>query len=217
MFKSLASFFHLSEPRPKPAFDRQLIGQNVLLRMGDPYDWRAWRALREMSRDFLVPWEPSWPENGLSYSFYCGLVRRHWRDWRLGKAYSFLIFLHDAALRGEDGEIGALVGGISLNDVQRGIAQKATLGYWIGKPFAGQGLMTEAASLVCDFAFDSLRLHRVEASCLPHNEPSKKLLEHLGFEQEGYAKAYLQINGKWQDHMLWGKQAPRPSAHNHSS
>jgi len=101
--------------------------------------------------------------------------------------------------------VGALIGGITLNDVQTGIAQKGTLGYWIGQPYAGQGYMAEAVDLVCDFAFRTLRLHRVEASCLPNNEPSKKLLARTGFEQEGYAKAYLQINGTWQDHILWGK------------
>jgi ribosomal-protein-alanine N-acetyltransferase len=205
MFKYFTSFFHLPADRPKPPMDMRLIGPRVVLRMADPSDWRAWRALRNTSRDFLVPWEPLWPENALGYNFFCGLLRRNWRDWRMGHAYAFLVFLHD----GRDGE-GNLVGGISLNDIQRGIGQKGTLGYWVGKPFAGQGLMTEATNLVCDFAFNSLRLHRVEASCLPHNEPSKKLLQHLGFEEEGYAKAYLQINGKWEDHVLWGRTAPRP-------
>ena len=96
--------------------------------------------------------------------------------------------------------------------MQRGVAQKATLGYWIGAPYAGRGYMTEATQLVCDFGFESLRLHRIEASCLPHNEPSKKLLQRLGFEEEGYAKAYLQIDGHWQDHVLWGKRATRELA-----
>ena len=65
--------------------------------------------------------------------------------------------------------------------------------------------MTEAARLVCSFAFETLRLHRVEASCLPHNEPSKALLRRLGFTEEGFAKSYLQIDGRWQDHLLWGQ------------
>jgi len=100
---------------------------------------------------------------------------------------------------------GILIGGINLNDVRRGVAQKGTLGYWIGQPYAGQGLMTEAAALVCDFAFRDLKLHRVEASCLPHNEPSKRLLQRLGFAEEGYAKSYLRIDNEWQDHLLWGR------------
>lgn len=195
------SFLFPSKPRvPLPPLETQLVGKRVLLRMGDPADWRGWRSIRDVSRDFLTPWEPAWPHNGLSYRYFCGLLRRQWRDWRKGKAYGLMIFI-----RGPAGNQGALIGGIALNDVQRGVAQKATLGYWIGKPYAGQGLMTEAAALVCDFAFNTLHLHRIEASCLPHNERSKGLLKKLGFEEEGYAKAYLQIDGQWQDHILWGK------------
>jgi [ribosomal protein S5]-alanine N-acetyltransferase len=183
--------------------ETQLSGNRVILRMGEPEDWKTWRAIREMSRGFLVPWEPLWPSNALSAHFFNGLLRRQWREWRQDKAYAFLVFL-----KKEDGTPGALIGGIALNDVQRGIAQKGTLGYWIGMPYAGQGYMTEAANLVCEFAFERLRLHRVEASCLPHNEPSRKLLMRLGFTEEGFAKAYLRINGKWEDHVLWGTVKP---------
>lgn len=211
MLKFLNTFFTLEPQKPKPPLDTRLIGPRVFLRMADPSDWTAWRVLRSDSRDFLTPWEPRWAENGLSYTFFCGLLRRYWRDWRQGKAYSFLIFKPDA-----DGA-DILVGGITLNNIQRGIGQKGTLGYWIGKPFAHQGLMTEAATLLCDFAFNSLRLHRLEASCLPHNEPSKKLLRKLGFEEEGFAKSYLQINGKWEDHVLWGKTIPPHSKHDNQT
>lgn len=196
----LASFFGAAPRYVRPSLDLQLIGQRVTLRMGDTSDWRAWRNLREMSRDFLVPWEPSWPPNALTNSFFCAMLRRQWREWRQGRAYAFMIFLRDAK-----GGKGSLAGSITLNDIQRGIAQKGTLGYWIGRPYAGQGLMTEAAGLACDFAFKTLGLHRIEASCLPQNEPSKKLLRRLGFTEEGFAKSYLCINGEWRDHMLWGK------------
>ncbi len=208
MWSYLSSFFNFPPEWPTPPLDTQLVGPRVILRMGDPADWRAWRFTREMSRDFLTPWEPTWPPNALHYGFFCGLLRRNWRDWRQGKAYAFLIFL-----RGQDNKAGTLIGGINLNDVQRGIAQKGTLGYWMGQAYMGQGLMTEAGGLVCDFAFQTLRLHRIEAGCLPHNDASKALLKRLGFEEEGYAKAYLQINGKWQDHVLWGKTAVRPQTH----
>ena len=180
--------------------ETELVGPRVILRTGDPANWRNWRAMRELSRAFLVPWEPRWPANALTYNYFCGLLRRQWRDWRQDKGYAFLIFL-----KGDAGQAGAIIGGITLGEVQRGIAQKGTLGYWIGEPYAGRGYMTEAAGLVCDFAFNKLKLHRVEASCMPSNEPSKNLLRGLDFEEEGYAKAYLQINGTWQDHLLWGK------------
>jgi ribosomal-protein-alanine N-acetyltransferase len=198
----LNSLIRIKPRYPRPPLDTQLMGPRVVLRMGDPADWRNWRLLREISRDFLEPWEPSWPSNALHYSYFCGLLRRQWREWRQGKSYSFVVFLHDGK-----SSRGALIGGIALNNIERGVAQKGTLGYWIGEPHAGRGLMTEAAQLVCDFAFQTLRLHRVEASCMPANEASKALLRRIGFEEEGFAKAYLQIGGMWEDHILWGKRS----------
>ena len=196
----LKAFTRPSPRYPRPPLDLRLKGPQVVLRSGDPTDWGKWRHLREASRAFLTPWEPSWPSNGLSFTYYCGLLRRYAREWRNGEGYNFHIFLNNA-----DGKEGELIGGISLNSVERGIAQTGTLGYWMGAPFAGKGYMREAAALVSVFGFDTLRLHRLQASCLPHNEPSINLLRRLGFEEEGYAKAYLQINGVWEDHILWAR------------
>ncbi|MDR3449206.1 MAG: GNAT family protein [Alphaproteobacteria bacterium] len=202
----LSSLLHLPVSRPRLSLDTELVGEKTILRAGDTVYWKQWRALRDQSRDFLVPWEPSWPDNALSYSFYCGLLRRQWRDWRNGKAYAFAIFLNN------DAQPPVLVGGITLGDIHYAAAQKGTIGYWMGQPYANRGLMREAVDVVCDFAFTRLRLQRVEASCLPHNEPSKALLRRAGFEEEGYAKAYLQINGKREDHILWGKPNPALTA-----
>ena len=193
-----SSLFPVLSTRPRPSLDTQLIGSRLLLRIGDVTDWKNWRVLREASRDYLVPWEPKWPGDSLSYSYYCSLLRRQWREWRGGTSYAFSIFLLGGAHP-------VLVGGITLGEVLYAAAQKGTLGYWMGKPYAGQGLMTEAVELVCAFAFDTLHLQRVEASCLPHNEASKTVLRRTGFEEEGFAKAYLQINGKREDHLLWGR------------
>ena len=96
-----------------------------------------------------------------------------------------------------------LVGGIGLSNVRRGVSETASLGYWVGEPFARQGYMRAALPLVLDFSFDRLRLHRVEAACLPTNVPSRALLMRTGFHQEGYARQYLCIDGKWQDHLLF--------------
>jgi ribosomal-protein-alanine N-acetyltransferase len=202
MHRILSLLPHTSR-RPQVPMDLRLVGPRVVLRMGDPADWRAWRQVREASRAYLAPWEPLWPPNALTYGFFCSLLRRHWREWRQGRGYGFLIFL-----RRVDGSEGPPIGGIALNDVMRGVAQKGTLGYWMGEAYSGRGYMTEAVGLVCDFAFNTLRLHRVEAACLPRNEPSKALLKRTGFEQEGYAKAYLQINGAWEDHILWSRTRP---------
>ncbi|MDE1901452.1 MAG: GNAT family N-acetyltransferase [Alphaproteobacteria bacterium] len=187
-------------PRPRVSLDTRLMSERLLLRAGDSADWKQWRALRDLSRDYLVPWEPLWPPNALSYGFYCALLRKQWRDWRAGRAFAFTIFLDTGNVR------PVLVGGITLGDVHYASAQKGTIGYWVGKPYAGQGIMTEAVRMVCDFAFDRLRLHRVEASCMPANEASKTVLRRAGFDEEGFAKAYLQINGTREDHLLWGKR-----------
>ena len=194
------SFARIKPRYPRPSMELRLQGEKVILRIGDPADWRAWRTVRDASREFLTPWEPTWPSNGLDYTYYCGLLRRYVREWRKGEGYNLHVFL-----KNEQGQVGALVGGISLNSIERGIAQMGTLGYWMGMPYAGNGYMTEAAGLVCDFAFKGLQLHRLQASCLPTNEPSINLLRRLGFEEEGYAKEYLQINGKWEDHILWAR------------
>lgn len=201
MMELISSLLHFPPPRPRPSLDKQLIGPRVLLRMADCEDWKAWRVLREMSRGYLVPWEPEWPADALSYSYFCSLLRRQWREWRNGTAYAFTIFYHG-------GPRPVLVGGVTLGDIIYAAGQKGTIGYWMGKPYAGNGLMTEAVGLVCDFAFNTLHLKRIEASCLPHNEASKAVLRRMGFEEEGYAKSYLQINGKREDHVLWGKINP---------
>jgi ribosomal-protein-alanine N-acetyltransferase len=172
--------------------------------MGDSEDWKHWRTLRELSRHYLTPWEPEWPKDALSYGFYCSLLRRHWREWRTGRAFAFSIFLHT-------GKLPKLIGGITLGDVIYAAAQKGTIGYWIAEPYSGQGLMTEAVGLVCEFGFNRLHLQRIEASCMPSNEPSKAVLRRAGFEEEGFAKAYLQINGVREDHILWGRANPNMS------
>ena len=98
---------------------------------------------------------------------------------------------------------GALVGGLTLCNVRRGVTQSCTLGYWVGAKYARQGYMTAAVRAVVPFVFDSLELHRLEAACLPTNAASIKLLEKTGFKREGLARRYLRINGVWQDHLLY--------------
>jgi len=201
MIDFIVSLFRMPPRRAHPSLDLQLAGPRVRLRMTEAEDWKVWRPLRELSRGYLEPWEPEWPDHALTYGYFCSLLRRMWRDWRSGRAYAFSIFL-----QAEPRPI--LIGGVTLADIHYAAAQNGTVGYWIGRPYAGQGYMTEALGLVCDFAFEELKLQRVEASCLPGNEASKTVLQRCGFEQEGYAKAYMQINGKREDHLLWGRNNP---------
>jgi [ribosomal protein S5]-alanine N-acetyltransferase len=173
-----------------------VVGERVLLRMPQATDYADWTALREASRDFLTPWEPTWPADDLSRSAFRRRIRRYAEDLRTDQGYAFLI------IRSSD---NALVGGLTLANIRRGVAQAGSLGYWMGQPFARQGYMTAAVRAIIPFAFASLRLHRLEAACIPTNAGSIRLLERTGFVREGYAREYLCINGIWQDHLLYGR------------
>ena len=169
-------------------------GDGVYLRPPEMNDFEEWASLRQRSRAFLVPWEPTWPADDLTRSAFRRRLRRHAGEISNDEAYPFLIF------READ---DAMLGGLTLSQVKRGVAQAATLGYWTGQPYAGQGWMSRAVRAATGFAFATLRLHRVEAACLPSNEASIRLLTRTSFRQEGLARAYLRINGQWQDHLLF--------------
>jgi [ribosomal protein S5]-alanine N-acetyltransferase len=182
-----------------------LIGPKVFLRAPRPADYLAWKTLRKESRAFLKPFEPRWTEADLGHRVYQSRLKRGREEAKAGTDYTFFIFL-----RQEGREI--LVGGITLSNVRRRAAQFANLGYWMGHDFAGKGYMTEAVGLVVAFAFDSLLLHRVHAAFLPHNMASRRVLEKNGFKEEGFAENYLQIDGKWADHVLFGLTRERYDA-----
>lgn len=172
----------------------RLAGKTVILRPPWHRDYREWAALRQRSRAFLEPWEPRWPADDLSRTAWLTRLKRYRREERAGTGFSFLIF---------EAEHGRLVGGISIGNVRYGVAQSAQIGYWMGEPYAGRGLMQAAMRLILDHAFSSLRLHRVEAACIPDNQRSIRVLENAGFQQEGLLRSYLQINGVWRDHLLY--------------
>jgi ribosomal-protein-alanine N-acetyltransferase len=170
-------------------------GGSVTLRAPQMSDYSEWAALREASRAFLTPWEPVWPHDDLTRAAYRRRLKRYAEDLRTDQAYPFFVF------RKED---GALVGGLTLANVRRGVAQAGSIGYWAGEPFARMGYMTLAVKALLPIAFGTLRLHRLEAACIPTNTPSVRLLEKVGFQREGFAREYLCINGVWQDHFLYG-------------
>ena len=173
----------------------RLAGRRAELRAPDRNDWQQWAELRSASRTFLAPWEPTWSDDALSRAAFRRRLGRYALEWHSDQGYTFLLFrLTDEAL----------VGGISLTNVRRGVAESCSIGYWIGQRHARQGYMTEGLELTLKFAFERLRLHRLEAACLPHNAPSRGLLLKAGFREEGYAREYLCIDGKWQDHVLFG-------------
>lgn len=178
---------------PIPAV--RLETSRLFMRAPRPRDWRAWSTLREENRDFLTPWEPTWPTDAYSKRAFMRRLRRQLADWRTDRGFHLFIFTK---------ETRQLMGGVGLSSVRRGVAQMASLGYWAGQAFCRQGLMTEAVRAMIGYGFRHGGLHRVEAACLPHNEASHRLLLRVGFNEEGYAKNYLRIDGAWRDHLLFG-------------
>ncbi len=174
--------------------DRHIRGDGIFLRPPAASDFRQWTALRDASRTFLTPWEPLWPADDLTRTAFRRRLRRQEEEIERDETYPFFIF------RADDEQ---LLGGLTLGQIRRGVAQTGTLGYWMGEDFAGKGYMSRAVRAVCRYGFSTLQLHRIEAACLLHNEASRRVLESCGFKQEGHARAYLRINGQWQDHILF--------------
>ena len=178
-----------------------LRGKTVWLRPPQPVDWEPWARLRGESRAFLTPWEPAWPADALSQTAFRQRLRRQLQDARDDLSYAFFIFRQD------DDE---LLGGITLANVRRGVVQSASVGYWIGERYVRRGYMRGAVAVVIRQSFEELRLHRLEAACLPTNHASLGLLRAVGFRDEGYARKYLCINNVWQDHVLLALLASDP-------
>jgi ribosomal-protein-alanine N-acetyltransferase len=169
-------------------------GEGVYLRPGLMSDFEAWASLREASRSFLMPWEPTWPGDDLTRPAFRRRIKRHSEEMDRDESYAFLLF------RQADDR---LLGGLTLGQVRRGVAQAATIGYWMGETYAGRGYMARALRAAVNYSFSTLRLHRLEAACLPTNRASIRLLEGVGFHREGHARSYLCIDGRWQDHLLF--------------
>jgi ribosomal-protein-alanine N-acetyltransferase len=167
-------------------------------------DAAEWSRLRLANEQWLAPWEPTsaipWGARH-SPAAYRAMRRVIGRRARLGLTVPF-------AVRVE----GRLAGQVTLDNIVRGAMRSAHLGYWLDRAVAGRGLATIAVALVCDHAFGAVGLHRVQADIRPENLRSQRLVERLGFRQEGLLRRYLDIDGDWRDHLsysLLAEDAPR--------
>ena len=172
----------------------RLETERLTLRQPAHSDFREWADLRYSSADFLTKWEPTWASDHLTRKAFTNRV--YWAQRSIASGSALPLFL---VRRNDQGLIGA----ITLDNIRRGPAQAGTTGYWIGEPFARQGYMREALQAVVNYAFTVMDLSRVEAGCLPENNPSRRLLEQCGYKYEGVAQSYLQINGRWRNHVLY--------------
>ena len=181
----------LSFRRPQlPAIETQ----RLTLRLPEMGDHVPWARLRREGEGFLRDWEPAWSADHFSRKAFRNRVYWAFRAREEGRALPLFL------VRREDRR---LMGAITLDNIRRGPSQSAQVGYWIGPEFARQGFMREALTAVVHHAFGMLDISRIEAACLPENAASRGLLERAGFKYEGVAQSYLQINGRWRNHVLY--------------
>ena len=176
--------------RPKLAIETE----RMTLRLPLHEDYRHWAGLREASAAFLQPWEPAWSSDHLTRKSFSARV--YWAQRASSEESALPLFL----IRREDQR---LLGAVTLDNIRRGPAQAGTIGYWIGQPYARNGYMREAVVALIHYAFTRLDLSRIESACLPENTASRGLLEKCGYKYEGVAQSYLQINGRWRNHVLY--------------
>jgi ribosomal-protein-alanine N-acetyltransferase len=145
------------------------------------------------NREHLEPWSPGWPANFFTEDFWHDQVDQREQELRAGLGARMFVFKLSEPAR--------VIGNVSLTQVVRGPLQQCVLGYALAADKQGHGYMLEAVQGAVRYAFDDLRLHRVEASHMPRNQRSATLLAKAGFVTEGHARAYLLINGRWEDHV----------------
>ena len=178
------------------ALPTELRGRRVLLRPLVLSDFDAWREVRQRNREWLLKWEPKPPpgqpddtESKPAFNARCGARER---EWQLGTGDGFGVFVENS-----------LAGEINLSGVQRGPFQNTYVGYWIDEAQAGNGYVPESLVTVSRFAFEDLRLHRLQVAIIPRNRASRRVAEKLELRDEGVAVRYLAINGRWEDHIRY--------------
>ncbi len=186
-------------PTVIPPLSIRLTTPRLVLRPPRTTDVGEIRRLLRHNQAHLEPWSPA-PRPGedpTSITEVSNSVLRQRRDWKNGRAFTFMMALKTDPSR--------FIGKIALTGIMRGAMHGAYLGYWIDVDHQGRGLSPEGIRAVLDFAFGPAQLHRVQAAIMPRNTKSIRVIEKLGFRREGYAERYLQIAGTWEDHILFAR------------
>jgi [ribosomal protein S5]-alanine N-acetyltransferase len=177
-----------------------LLGRRVLLRPLGVGDFPSWTEVRTRNAGWLLRWEPrrlpGQPDVTTDRDAFAVRCSARERERQLGTGYGFGVFVD-----------GCFAGEINLSAIQRGPFQSAYVGYWIDERHAGQGYTPEGLVVLARFAFDDLRLHRLQISIIPRNTASRRVVEKLKFREEGIAERYLEINGVWEDHVRYAVTA----------
>ncbi len=171
----------------------RLTSGEVTVRPLAARDAAAWRDARRRNVAWLRPWDATVPPgaDGRPTTFR-SLVRRLHRQARAGTTYPFAIEVD-----------GRFAGQVTVNNIVRGSAQFASIGYWLDREYAGRGVMPLAVALVIDHCFTAGDLHRIEIAIRPENSNSLRVVEKLGLHEVGYAPKFLHIDGAWRDHRIY--------------
>ena len=182
-----------------PSLTTRLITERLVLRPPRTGDVVEIRRLIRASHEHLKAWNPAPPpgEDPSSITEVSKTVLRQRRDWKRGSGFVLMVAERERPER--------FVGKIALNGILRGAMYGAYLGYWMAADQQGKGYVTEAIAAALDFGFGPAGLHRIQAAIMPRNDRSLRVIEKLGFRREGYAERYLQIAGKWEDHIIFAR------------
>ena len=175
-----------------------LTTERLLLRLLEPEEAELMARYVNENRQHLKSWEPSRPEGYFAARFWQLELKRRQNDFLMGEAVRLAVFF-----KGAPDE--AVVGLCNFTEIMRGAFYACFLGYSVHRDYQGQGIMHEALEAAVDLMFEAFNLHRIMANYMPRNERSGRLLRGLGFAVEGYARDYLRIDGKWEDHILTAK------------
>ncbi|MCP4439382.1 MAG: GNAT family N-acetyltransferase [Aureispira sp.] len=157
----------------------------------------ALQDFRWRNESFFKPWGPAYSDYFFQLEFIQDFLRKQAILTQHGIVLRLYIF-HQS-----DKQLKNILGNITYSNIQRGVAQYCNLGYKIDERFNGQGIATESLNTGNQYAFETLKLHRIEANIMPHNKASIRVVEKLGFHKEGIAQKLLKINGQWQDHIRY--------------
>jgi ribosomal-protein-alanine N-acetyltransferase len=184
---------------PVTIIEPSLLGAPVVLRPVKVRDARAWRDSRVRNASWLRPWEPTNPETPLyrsSVGPYVTMARTMRREARQGLALPWVVMYG-----------GEFVGQLTVGSIMWGSARSGQVGYWIDEAAAVRGVIPTALAMAIDHCFFVVGLHRVEASIRPENVASRRVVEKLGFREEGLRRRYLHIDGAWRDHLCYALTA----------
>ena len=171
-----------------------VVTDRLIIRLPSMDDYEDWVKLRKKSDSFLNHWEPKKDKEFYSKDAFQTRVRWAKKNFTATKVLHLFLFL-----RVEN----SLIGGITLDNIRYGPFNSASLGYWIGQGYSNNGFMTEGLRAIIHYAHRTLKITRLEAAILPNNIASKRVLEKCGFKYEGVGQSYLQINGRWKNHVLY--------------